>query len=373
MSSFVTTAGKRVTDIRGFLRDAAGGSSIKYVAEKGTKHLIYIPYQLVDNIDEHGNTIQTKEVVAMKGDVHGWQGADGKYKSTVCLKDVIRKSDDGETLLNDGTCPFCDRVSDAWDIYRYRKEMEEASCKLTGTELENHMRNTNAGFRQELKAKEAETYLYILVVKYRQSQENFIIGADGLPEYDLKVMRLPKKSVDKIQQQISNAGAELPGAEVIFDYPNTEDIRLLYSQRTISLVFPNNMMVAKYPSLANKINEDVNKFSFEGIEKSFSEWAGMTSFEAKKVTDTMFEQWDKYVEDCKLNPGARYMEYITNTPVTTPQLTGVTAPTAEVPGVPSVPSMGAPTAPTGMEAPTIPSIPDANDIFGSAASGGIKI
>ena len=367
-SSFLSTASKKVTDVRGFLRDAAGGSSIKYVAEKGTKHLLYIPYTTATEVDEHGNEISVKQLVAISGSVHEWQNPDGKYKASICLKDVIRKADDGETLLNDGTCPFCDRVADGWDIYRYRKELEEASCKLTGEDRKKHLEKTNASYADERKAKDARTYMYILIVKYRQSADGGIVmGSDGLPEYDLKVMKLSQSRVDRIQQQIANAGAELPGSELMFEYPNTDDRRLQVSQSTTAPVFPNNMMTVKFPALVNKINTDVAKFEWEGIEKSFPEWNGMTSIEAKKITDAMFEQWDKYKADIQLNPGARYMEYITETPVTTPSLGGTAVPGVAVPGAaPTVPGV----AP--VMGPQIPSIPDANSVFGSAA-GGIQI
>lgn len=366
-SSFLSSASKKVTDVRGFLRDAAGASSIKYVAEKGCKHLIYIPYHDTTIVDENGKEVKSKELIAIYGAVHEWQSPDGKYKATVCMKDIIRKSDDGETVLNDGTCPFCDRVSDAWDIYRYRKEMEEANCKLTGEDRKKHIEKSNASFADERKAKDARNYMYILVVKYRQSADgNIVTGSDGLPEYDLKVMKLSTSRVEKIQQQIANAGSELPGSELMFEYPNTDDRRLQISQSTTAPVFPNNMMTVRYPGLVAKINEDVSKFDWEGIEKSFPEWNGMTSMEAKKITDALFEQWDKYKSDLQLNPGARYMEYITSTPVTTPQLSGNVTPGAALPNIPGV------GAPAGVEAPAIPNVPDANALF-SQPTGGIQI
>lgn len=376
-SSFLSTASKKVTDVRGFLRDAAGGNSIKYVAEKGCKHLLYIPYTSATETDENGNTTTVKQLIAISGAVHEWQSPDGKYKATVCMKDVIRKSEDGETLLNDGTCPFCERVSDGWDIYRYRKELEEANCKLTGEDRKKHLEKTTGTFADERKAKDARTYMYILVVKYRQAVDgNIVIGPDGLPEYDLKVMKLSQSRVDKIQQQIANAGAELPGSELMFEYPNTDDRRLQVSQSTTAPVFPNNMMVVKFPALINKINADVQKFEWEGIEKSFPEWNGMTTIEAKKITDALFEQWDKYKADIQINPAARYMEYITSTPVTTPQLGGNVTPAAAVPGVPTAaPTIPTETpvvpnvAPAGVDAPQIPSIPDANAVFGGPAAG----
>lgn len=364
-SSFLSSASKKVTDVRGFLRDAAGGNSIKYVAEKGCRHLIYIPFLSATETDENGNQKTVKQLVAISGNVHEWQSPDGKYKATVCIKDVVRQSEDGQTILNDGTCPFCDRVSDAWDIYRYRKELEDANCKLVGEDRKKHLEKANATFADERKAKDARGYMYILIVKYRQAADGgIVLGNDGLPEYDLKVMKLSSSRIDKIQQQISNSGSELPGSELMFEYPNTDDRRLQVSQSTTAPVFPNNMMVVKYPALVNKINEDVSKFSWEGIEKSFPEWNGMTSMEAKKTTDTMFEMWDKYKADLQVNPGARYMEYITDTPVTTPQLGGTAVPSAAIPGVP--------TAPSGSDAPSLPNLPDPNSIFGGGA-GSIQI
>ncbi len=384
-SSFLSSASKKVTDVRGFLRDAAGGNSIKYVAEKGCKHLIYIPFTTVTEPDDKGNVNTVKQLVAISGNVHEWQSPDGKYKATVCMKDIIRKADDGETLLNDGTCPFCDRVSDGWDIYRYRKELEEATCKLSGEDRKKHLEKSNATFADERKAKDARSYMYILIVKYRQTADgNIIMGTDGLPEYDLKVMKLSNSRVDKIQQQISNSGSELPGSELMFEYPNTDDRRLQVSQSTTAPVFPNNMLTVKYPALVAKINEDVSKFDWEGIEKSFPEWNGMTSMEAKKITDGLFEQWDKYKVDLQINPGAKYMEYITTTPVTTPQIGGTVpsaaVPSAAIPGVPTVggvvpgavPGVAPGVAPAGTDAPVIPNIPDANALFGGAA-GGIQI
>ena len=122
MSSFLASASRQVVDVRSFLRDSAGGNSIKYSAESGAKHQIYIPFKSKEIIDENGNPAVVKELVAIQGAVHEWTNPDGKYKATVCMKDVIRNSDDGSTVLNDGSCPFCDRVSDGWDIYRYRKD-----------------------------------------------------------------------------------------------------------------------------------------------------------------------------------------------------------------------------------------------------------
>lgn len=385
MASFISGgAAKKVSDIHGFLRDAAGGSSIKYVAEKGAKHLIYIPFVECEVKDEKtGETVIRKEPKAISGAVHEWQSPDGKFKATVCMKDFIRKSEDGSILLNDGNCPFCDRVADAWDIYNYRKEEEEAKCQLTGEDRKKHLEKVLSSFADERKAKAARTYMYLLVVKFHMdSANNPVMGADGLPEYDLKIMKLSSSRVEKIQQQIANSGAELPGSELIFEYPAVDDKRLQVSQSTTAPVFPNNKLTVKYPALLDKINTDVAKFEFEGIEKSFPEWSGMTTEAAKTTTDNLFEKWDEYKKLALVNPQARYMEYVSNTPVTQPQLGGLGAPV--IPGAalnqpPVIPGAATPQAATPQdttpaEAPVIPPAPtvqgvDPNKVFDQSAGG----
>lgn len=360
--SFLSTASKKVTDVRGFLREAAGGTSIKYVAEKGAKHILYIPYENVTQVDEEGNEQIIKQVIAIAGNVHEWQSPDGKFKATVCMKDVVRQSEDGTVLLNDGTCPFCDRVTDAWDIYRYRRELEEANCKLTGEDRKKHLEKVNSTFADERKAKDARGYMYILVVKYRTDGGKIVMGADKLPEYDLKVMKLSSSRVDKIQQQVANAGSELPGSELMFEYPATDDRRLQVSGSTTAPVFPNNMLTNKHAGLMDKITQDISKFEWDGIEKSFPEWNGMSSAKAKETTDILFEKWDEYKTQVQVNPSAKYMEYITDTPVTTPSI-GTSIPTAAIPG--------------GVDkAPVIPpsvGIPDVNQVFGDGETPTIQI
>lgn len=379
MSSFLSSASKKVTDIRGFLRDAAGGTSIKYVAEKGTKHLVYFPYQ-----EQVEGDNKVKVPIAISGNVHEWQSPDGKFKSTVCMQDMLRKAEDG-TVLNDGTCPFCDRVSDAWDIYNYRKEKEENECTLTGEDRKKHLEKTFATYADERKAKTPRAYMYILVAKFHMdSAGNPVIGSDNLPEYDLKVMKLSASRMEKIQQQMANSGSELPDSEVIFEYPAVDDKRLQVSQSTTAPVFPNNKYTVRYAGLLDKIKRDVDKFDWEGIPKAFPEWAGMTVEGAKAITDGLFEKWDEYRERLKVDPNAKYLEYSSNTPVTQPSLggmgapiiPGVALPTGEAPAIPNVPTApvipgvavptaeapaapAIPTAPAAPAAPAAPSIPEA--------------
>lgn len=377
-SSFLASASKRVTDVRGFLRDAAGGSSIKYVAGKGEKHLIYIPYNNVTVTDENGEETVQKEVIALSGDVHEWRSPEGRFRATVCIKDVVRQNEDQTIMINDGSCPFCDRVSDAWDIYRYRKELEEANCKLVGEDRKKHLEKITSTLADERKAKDARSYMYMLIVKYRtDSAGNVVIGQDKLPEYDLKVMKLSSSRIQKIQQQIANAGSDLPGSELIFEYPNSDDRRLVVSQSTTAPVFPQNMLITKFQGLLQKIENDVAKFEWEGIEKSFQEWNGMSTMEAKKIMDDMFEKWDNYKQQVLVNPNVKYMEYITDTPVTNPSIGDapkIEVPTAAIPSSAGGQGVDAGEAPKVPSAPEMPPVPDANAVFGGdVAAPQIKI
>lgn len=365
-SSFLHAASKKVTDVRSFLRDSAGGNSIKYAAEKGAKHIIYIPYKTEHIVDEEtGVEKQVKQICAIQGPVHEWTTQDGKFKAVMCLKGIVRQDEETGAMLNDGTCPFCDRITDAWDIYRYRRELEEANCKLQNEARKTYLEKTNRTFMDERKAKDPKNYMYILVVKYRLNENGqAVLGSDNLPEYDLKVMKLSSARVEKIQQQLTNSGSEMEGAELIFEYPNVDDRRLLVSQSTTAPVFPNNQFVVKYPNLLNKINQDIAKFDWDGISKAFTECEGMTSMEAKTTMDNMFEQWDKYKKELIVNPTAKYLEYVVSVPTSQPSISGEATQVnaGSIPIIPTIPNVGQGAgvntgASAGVVAPEMPQAP----------------
>ena len=358
--SFIKQAQRRVTDIRSFLKEqSSGGNSIRYRAEPGKKHTFYIPYTTTEQIDENGDKVTVKEPVCITGNVHEWNTPDGKYHSCVCLDGVINKDPEGN-ILNDGTCPFCNRINDAWDIYNIRYAKEEENCKLTGAQRDEHLKASRRNFGDERKIKPATMYWYLLVAQYRTDDSGKIVEENGQPQYDLKVMKLSSKRMEKFQAAFENAGLdEMIGNEMVINYPKVDDLRLAVGQSTTSPAFMK--IVDKHPGLADKINADAAKFDFEGLDKQgFSEWAGMTTAKAKEMTDSMFEQYDKYKAELKVNPNAKYLEYVTSTPETNPSLSGA----------PAVPTIAA--APAAPAAPSIPA-PGANvaDLFNGA--GGITL
>lgn len=304
--SFLTSASKKATDVRSFLREASSSNGIKYSSEAATKHFIFIPYvETAELGDEAGEPL--RELKAIQGNVHEWTGPDGKYRASVCLDGVIRK-DDNDNILNDGTCPMCERLADGWEVYNYR--MKLAEDKHLG---EEDMKKAKYAALDERKIKEATAYLYMVIAQFRmKGSEPIISEATKLPEFDLRVMKMSVSRVTKLEKSVENSGMDFLGAEVIFDYPDTQDRRLLSSQCTTTALMPQmkNSVVGKYPAVVKNILEAVEKFEWTGIEKSFPEWKGMSVEEARIAMGAQFRQYDEWKEAKLANPNAPYLEYL---------------------------------------------------------------
>lgn len=371
-------AKKPVGNVRSFLKSAASASSLKYIAEAGKKHYLMIPYQETATTDDNGNIIMEngqpvlkKEIFAYSAKVHEWMD-EGKFRSCICLKGIV-KSDEAGNVINNGECPFCDRVGDSWDIYRYRKELEESTCKLTGETRDKHLETVFASLRNDLKCKSARDYIYILVAQFKYENNRLVLGSDNMPEYEIKIMRMSASRIEKLEEQLSNSNIEFAGSELLFAYPNNDDKRLVVSQSTVAPVFKNTVMET-YPELKDRIFTECEKFDWENsIEKAFSEWDGMTSETAENTVASMFIKWDDYKKELA-NPAtagtAKYLEYVIDSPATNPSLDGAVPeiPMAQpqlagaipmpnvpnmvmpnvpgVPNVPNIPNVGAPVAPT---------------------------
>ncbi len=358
MSSFLNLATKRVTDVRSFLRNAAGGNSIKYSIEKGKKHILYIPYQSMQVIDEDsGAEVAVNSIVSIEAHIHEWNTADGKFKSCACMDGIFRKDEAGN-VMNDGTCPFCEHVTSAWEIANYRKQVEEDNCKLTGDAREKYLTDKWREFRDEMKMKAERSYLYVLVAQFTLDDHGgFVMGTDNLPEYTLRVWKMSASKVSKIEETSKNAGFDMPGITLVVQYPNVEDLRQCGGQCTITpTMAPTLAPTIQHPSLKDKIDKEVAKFDWEGISKAFPELNGMTTEQAKTMMDNSFEQWDKFQIEKQKNPNARYLEYVVETPKENPALDagvpqlggGMGVPMPNVPNIP-MPNVQTPNA--GQENP----------------------
>lgn len=328
--SFFKSATRQITDISEFLKSAASGAGIKYSAEKGKKHQIYFPARLVKKIDENGNEVTVYEPYAISGDVHEWSDSKGGYHTCGCLKGIVIKDDNGN-LINDGGCPYCDRIQDAQNIVNYRIDMEEMTCQLTGEQRKKHLDECKKTYLEERKIKKPTTYMYTLIVKFKTDDNlNPTMDEDGLPAFELKVMRLSPSRLEKINQTLANSGASMIGSEVIFGYPDVDDKRQQVSQCTYSIVLESKQFTKNYPGVLEKINEEAEKFDFSQIDKAFREWEGNTVQAAKDEMDRDFRDWDAYLEEKKRDSNARYLEYIseirTQAPQMNPQLSAMATP-----------------------------------------------
>lgn len=304
--SFLKAAAKKSKDIKSFLRDSATGNGVKYTSEKGARHVLFIPFLTNTTVNEDGEEEVSEETVSIWQSVHEWNDASGKYKACVCLDGIVVDDENGENV-NDGTCPFCNRIEHAWDIYKYRMEKAK-EAGLSDKELEDEKKV----YLDERKIKEASVYNYMLVAKFRfDDKGNLLIGKDGLPEYELKVMKQSVPKSEKIDKQLMNSGLNIAGAELVFDYPDKDDPRILGSQVVISPMFKQSpqSIIGKYPKVVEKINAEAAKWDWEGIEKSFPEWKGMSTKAAEALMDSSFKQYDAWKVAQLSDPNAQYLEY----------------------------------------------------------------
>lgn len=314
-NSFIKAAMRPVTSVKSFLRESAD-NSIKYKPESGKKHLIYVPY--TEDPETH-----EKSIIAISGAVHSLTPGPNKYEAFICQNGMMMQDENG-TITNDGSCPFCNRLGSSWDIYKFK--MERAKQRLvaqgySGAELDEQMKLQSRAFNGEREVKEADPYIYLLIAQYKLGEMDRVeIGADGLPVFELKVMKLSDKAIAKIQETFENSNIEFEGSEVAFKYKAEENRMLVAGSRTVSPILQGRY-IDKYPMLLNAINAAVSKWTWEGIDKAFREWTPCTTAMATAKCDEIFRSWDAYQKD----PSVGFLESGAGMNVTQPALEAKTS------------------------------------------------
>lgn len=293
-NKFLKSAARPVTSVKEFLRDSAD-NSIKYKPEAGKKHIVYIPF--TEDLDESGN--KTHNIIAIQRGVHEMTPAANKYDACICLEGIEDVDDEGN-VINDGSCPFCDRVGASWDIYRYKMDVAKKRLEaqgFMGEQLDAQLKTQSQANSSALIVKKAKPYIYMLIVQYKLGlQDRPEIGPDGLPVFELKVMKLSDKGIAKIQETFDNSGLPFEGSEVVFKYGNEENAMRVAGSRNVSPVFQNRL-IDQYPRLKEAIDSAVAKWQWDGIEKAFREWTPCSTAKAKAKCDEMFRTWDAYCAD----------------------------------------------------------------------------
>ena len=357
--SFFNAVDRQVSDVREFLK-AASGNTLKYTMEAGAKHMLYIPYTIKEKFNENGEVQKVKEIVAISVPIHTWNNP---YKAVACLKGVVLRDENGN-VINDGECPFCNRVGDAFEITKYRKNLEESRCNLTGDAREKHLKTVNTAIYSDMKASTPVYTMYMLVAKLKHNNGKPVMNDEtGLPDFELKVMKMSPSLVEKINNQLENSQIELPGASIMIQYDDSKNAMNLGQNRVISPIFPNAAFVEIYPGLRDRIDKEVAEFKWDGVEKVFTELEGMSSAAAKQMMDDSFKQWDEYVKDKATNPNAQYLEYVTQATNNPSMDARQDSPIPSIPTIPNMPNVGGNTE-------SAPQDDAVNRMFGGPSVGG---
>lgn len=367
VSSFFSAAKRPMVDITSFLKENSGGS-LKYSAVANEVHKIYFPYQEIQT----DNGI-VKAPVAQQANVHDMHVTPDKFESCVCLSGVTRTGDNGE-VINDGSCPFCDRYSDSWAIKNYREQLALEGCTKTGKDLEDYKKALSSQYGSEIKVSKAKPKAYVLVAKFNCDAQGNPQLENGLPTYELKIMALTARRLEDFQSMFITSGLSLAGGELSIKYPNLKDARQIVGQSVPMPAFGAASVTTSYPAVVEKIQAEVADFKWEGIETSFPEWKGMSTEQARIKCTSMFSAWDAYTKELSTNPNARYLEY-GGANTTNPALTmntGNTGNTNQGVQMPNGmnPSMGMQGF-TGMNAPEQPTMGmgDMGAMFGAMGNG----
>lgn len=364
---------KRPMTLTSFLKEAASqGSSIKYTAEKAKLHRMYIPRFQFNYEDENGAPVSELGPIAEMHYIHEWKSGD-KFYSAECTKETL------------GTCPFCNRVNDAWDIYNERYAKAEAELKAQGLDegqvqwqmrgeqdkekrkQPNAFKGLYATFIDELKMKAVKPYMYLLVALYEMDAAGNPVCEKGLPKYQLKVWRLPEGRVQMLYDTFASAGGRIEGNEITIQYKNIEDRAQLVGQSTVASVFPDYTWIKQFPALQSKIDEEAAAFDMSSIAKSFEELTKREFAACQSMADAGFTKWDAYKAEKIINPNAVYLEYSAAPAQNAPALgvggANTGGMTFALPGgtAPAMPNMGmpqaaAPTAPPTMGTPVMPPV-----------------
>lgn len=387
MSSFLNAAKRPMLDVTSFLKQNSGGS-LKYSAVAGEIHKLYFPYA-----EYQTETGIMRGPVALQAMVHDFHPTPEKFENCVCLKGVTRQGQNGE-IINDGTCPFCDRYNDSWAIKAYREKVALEGCTKTGKDLEDYKKNLSTQYGSEIKVSKAKPKAYVLVAKFNCDQQGNPQIENGLPTYELKVMALSTRRLEDYNSMFVSSGMNLAGSELSIKYPNLKDPRQIVGQSVAIPAFGQASVIQNYPAVIQKIQAEVANFNWEGLDTSFPEWKGMSTDQANIKCNSMFHAWDSYVKEVATNPNARYLEY-DNATASNPAL-ALNAPTqdatAQAPQMsqgmgnmqmpqgmgnmqmPQGMGMGfGQQAPTQEQAPQMGNFGDMNSLFGGMPMGGPKL
>ena len=295
-------------ELAAFVIEAEKGNSIRYSCKANTTDTIIFPYSVTDV-----EGVPVRQLYNITAYIHHGISVDGKYKPYMCMEDIIEKDDEGH-VIHDGTCPYCDAVNKAWDVAntRIQQEVEKLTLKQGTEEYDEKVKEIKRNCYNAMKIKErtATIYQLIAVIDHNKNGEITINEVTKLPSFQLKIWKMSASLAEKLNKALTNSGINIEGSVVKIAYPDTKDTRVITSQATFSPQFEGSpaCITSKYPGLMDAINKAAAEFKFDTIDRDFVEFKDVSTADAKVSMQLLFEKYDKYLEEKKTNPNAKYLE-----------------------------------------------------------------
>jgi hypothetical protein len=307
----MTNIRKLAGTVRKTARDVlleSNNATLKYKAVQKATHVVFFPGYLSD-----GELVDSYSV-----NLHRW-GTGRRTEQCICLDGITTA--DGEYT---GTCPICERIDDSWEIYNLLKARAEVECTLVGEARDKALKTASSELIKSRTAQNAEPRTYLPIVRFLTNEDPKTgrvtpqLGADGLPEFEIKIASYTKFSIEKFTKKLEEAElydddgnlVPLHGQEFRISYPDNSQAMVLVGQMSVTRLDDSKQYITKYPGVLDKINAEIAEFDFEAaLDRTFPELKDVKPQTLTTKMNQAFLNFDTYKEELAVNPNAEYRQY----------------------------------------------------------------
>ena len=288
---------KKVTDVATFIKENASANKLRYSNEANITHRVFFPLQK----DEEGNLVPY--ILAAK--IHSW-GEGSSYSACICMKGTAV-----EGTEFDGTCPVCERLTDASDIVNYVKAEKEAACTLVGEARKKYIEELDKEMWRDRKVSPAKVKYYVALVKMNCDREGRALLDSG-DKFSIHIASWTENTMNKFLDSLTMQDDEpnIGGREFKVKYGDYNDVMTRVGQAQVSVVPLGKGLIEEGNALHKEVMEAMEKFDFyRSIELARPEVETQTPTQIKTSMNTLFREWDNYKAALAVNPDAKYLEY----------------------------------------------------------------
>lgn len=288
---------KKVADVATFIKENASANKLRYSNEANVTHRVFFPTY----VNEEG--VEVPYIIAAK--THAW-GEGSSYSSCICTKGVAV-----EGTEFDGTCPVCERLTDASDIVNYVKAEREAASTLVGEARKKFIEELDKEMWRDRKVAPAKTRYYVALAQLKCDREGRAL-LEGEDNFTLHIASWTANTMNKFIDSLTMQDDEpnLGGREFKIKYGDYNDVMTRVGQAQVSVVAQGKALVEVGNALHKKVMEAMEKFDFQrSIELARPEVETKTPTQIKTAMNTLFREWDNYKAALAVNPDAKYLEY----------------------------------------------------------------